>query len=236
MALSVVHPDLFIGALLFYTGFLYLFYRFQRDDDDFGDFSVGLTYRDVFVLIVMLVPIIAGFSYLLLALGLGFVTVDGREIAYLRYFEWMVTTPIMLFGIGMLAQDAERAADLVILDMLFIGLTFAAAVASGPLKMMLFLGAVAAFLGMMHVMVVRIGAEMSDRSRTGRHLYRRLRVLVLISWSLYLLIWAASPDGFGLVGITAAADAFIAMDLLAKLGYGLIVVRAMGGQRTIPGV
>ena len=41
----------------------------------------------------------AGVAYTIMTLGHGYALVDGRPLYYIRYVDWLITTPLLLYDI-----------------------------------------------------------------------------------------------------------------------------------------
>ncbi len=63
----------------------------------------------------------------------------GREVVWLRYFEWSITTPILVLGVIMLTQRTALAGWMMVLDFLMILTGFIATVTAGTVKHMAFI-------------------------------------------------------------------------------------------------
>ena len=58
----------------------------------------------IFHIITAVITGMAAFSYLMMATGAGAVLVDGDRIFYyFRYIDWLITTPLLLVDLALLA-------------------------------------------------------------------------------------------------------------------------------------
>lgn len=224
MALQVVNPVNAVGSAVFFLAFLGFMLWSYRNRDDLADFSVGLSYEYVFSVILALVPLIASASYLMMAFDLGFVEVAGRTVAYIRYYEWSVSTPLLLFGLAVLTQRKRILYELVGLDVFMIFTGFLASVTSGVTKLA-FLGAsTVAFLLLLYLLLFRASKEMEKRPETLQKLFHPLKWLTVVVWTLFPVVWMLSSDGYAMVSFSLSQTLFMALDLTAKIGYAFIVL------------
>src|SRR6056297_2445470 len=104
-------------------------------------------------LLLVAIPGIAIVAYLLLVLGVGAVDGGGHTVYVVRYVDWLLTTPINVLYLGLLAQASrETIVKLVGLQALTIGFGFGGAVASGALAYALFALGTAAFAGVVSLL------------------------------------------------------------------------------------
>jgi len=73
-----------------------------------------------------------------------------------------------------------------------------------------------------------------DAAATGQDdatiaVFRKLRAFVVVLWLIYPVIWVFAPAGVGLLNLTTTALVVSYLDIVAKVGFGLI---ALSGQLT----
>ena len=68
-------------------------------------------------------------------------------------------------------------------------------------------------------------ANQAERSDV-RETYRRDALLLSVVWLIYPLVLLVAPDGFGVIGDTLSVLAIAILDVLAKVVFGLLSVRA----------
>jgi bacteriorhodopsin len=49
----------------------------------------------------------------------------------------------------------------------------------------------------------------------------------VVVWTLYPIVWILSPEGWGLYGSTMEASLFTILDVLSKVGFGLLAVATL---------
>jgi sensory rhodopsin len=181
--------------------------------------------------VLVAVPFIALVAYVLMALGLGDVESQSGDPVYaLRYLDWLLTTPLHILYLGLIAGATagmlSRALGLMAAT---IVLGFVGAVFAPPLQWLGFLGGGAAFLGVMHYLYRGFDRSAGETDETTVAIFRKLRAFTVVLWLIYPVIWLVAPAGFGLMNVTTATLVVAYIDVVAKVGFGLI---ALSGQLT----
>lgn len=182
----------------------------------------------VYTLVPMSITGIAGLSYAAMAASsAGYL---GDVVLQLRYLDWLLTTPLIVYYLALVAGgDARVKAFVVAADAVMIATGYAATVTTGALSLLGFAASSLAFLALVYVLIRTLGEAATDRPPAVRSMYLNLRDLTVYLWCLYPVVWLLSPAGVGLV---AAADYHIViatMDTSAKVGFNAIIaVRASG--------
>lgn len=182
----------------------------------------------VYKLVPPLITGIAGLSYAGMALSsAGYI---GDAVLQLRYLDWLLTTPLIVYYLALVAGgDARTKAFVVAADAVMIATGYLATVTTGALSWLGFTVSSLAFLSLVYVLVKTLATAATDRPPAIRSMYLNLRDLTVYLWCLYPVIWLLSPAG---IGIVAAADYHIViatMDTSAKVGFNAVIaVRASG--------
>jgi sensory rhodopsin len=168
---------------------------------------------------------IAAVAYGLLALEVGWQSVGDRTVFLPRYVDWLLTTPLLLLYLTMLA-DAGRAllGKIVAADVVVIVAGFAAALMSGVERFALFALGGLAFVYLAYLLVGPLTALVEGK-RTAS-LFRSLRNLTVILWAIYPAIWLLGPSGLDILTLLVDAMLVTYLDLLTKVGFGLIALNA----------
>lgn len=184
-----------------------------------------------------IVPIIAACSYFAMAVGQGSVVLplgapadSGRLFYFARYIDWSFTTPLLLLTLAMTAQHSGMKrhgavaglllADLMmILTALFFGLSDVAWI-----KWTWFLISCVAFLAVFYVIWVSLLGENAAEREDVQGAYRRNASILSVLWLIYPLVLAVSTDGLGWIGSATGVALIAVLDLVSKVGYGLMTV------------
>lgn len=182
--------------------------------------------------ILVAVPAIAVGAYAPMALGFGGIeTQSGDSVFVLRYLDWLLTTPLHVLYLGLLAGAARRSIlQAIALMALTIIFGFAGAVVSGVAGWGLFALGAAAFVGVIYHAYTDFAVAAQDRDEVTLALYQKLRAFVIVLWLLYPGIWILAPVGLGLLKTGTYVLVISYLDVVAKVGFGLI---ALSGQLTV---
>ena len=183
-----------------------------------------------------IVPLVAACAYFAMASGQGSAVLrDGREFYFLRYADWLVTTPLLLLSLALAAlHEGPRRHGLIggllLADAMMIGAGFAFGASTAPaVKWTWYAISCGAFAAVLYVMwrpLLRANAAERDDVRAE---YRR-DVLVLTGlWLAYPLVIIPAPDGLGLISEALATGLLLVLDLLSKVAYGLLATKGDAG-------
>lgn len=189
--------------------------------------NVGVT-NDVFFLMAMSVTVIAATAYLTMALGMGRVTIRGDEVLVARYADWMLTTPLLLALLGMVANASRSTiATLIGLDVYMIATGFLAVLAEPLWQTLVWWGvSTLAFIVLLYILIRVLSKGAGEQPEGVVNVYRRLRNLTVVLWSFYPIIWLAGGHGFALLPSNVELVSFVVLDVLAKVVFGLILLRS----------
>ena len=192
-------------------------YRFLVDEEN----------RDLSAVLVGITGI-AAVAYLAMALGYGEATVAGTEFEIVRYIDWLLTTPLMVLYLGLLARTERRVlAALIGVDAVVIAAGVAATVTDGTVSYAAFgLGALA-YLVLVGLLVRTLPRRASFESTRVAGAFTTLRNLTVVVWTLYPVVWLLAPTGIGLLLPDTQVLVLTYLDLVSKVGFVAIAVRAM---------
>jgi bacteriorhodopsin len=192
--------------------------------------------RQEFYIVTIFITAIAFVNYLMMALGFGLttVTVAGEElpIYWARYTDWLFTTPLLLIDLGLLAgANRNQIATLVGLDALMIGTGAVATLSStgvllGPVgDRLIWWGVSTGFLlVLLYFLFGTLTEEANRLSADAQSTFRILRNLIVVVWLVYPVWWILGTEGLGLVSLYTETAGFMVLDLVAKVGFGIILL------------
>lgn len=191
--------------------------------------------RDYHLLLVI-VPLVGTVSYGLLALGVGTVGMHDNPLPLLRYLDWLVTTPVLVAYLGLLAGCDWRATvrPVGLVASLFV-LGLAGAVAGGAVRAVSYLLAVAVFAGLAYLLSVPMQGVANERDDRVRALFERLRNFAVVLLALYPVVWVAGPFGLGLVNPDVEVLVVAYLDVLTRGGFAAIAVSNRGALDALRG-
>ena len=168
---------------------------------------------------------IATVAYVVMALGIGSLTVGDRTVFVPRYIDWLLTTPLLLAYLAMLVDpDRGLFGKIIAANIVVIVAGFGAALLPGVERFALFAVGGLAFVVLAYLLV----GPLTRRSHGQRteSLFRGLRNLTVILWAIYPIIWLLGPSGFGLLTNLTNVLLVTYLDLITKVGFGLIALNA----------
>jgi bacteriorhodopsin len=194
---------------------------------------------------------IAACFYLMMAFGQGdiivapndlFLTpverIEGASLVYFaRYIDWVFTTPLLLIGlmgVGLAAvtqvgeamrERAGLVAGVIGADILMIvtGL-FGALSLDDTHKYIWFAVSCVFFLGVLFVVWGPVRAAAKAQGGEIAALYDKLLVILTVLWFIYPILWILGTEGTETISLNAEVTVFAIIDLLAKVGFGLVLV------------
>ena len=186
-------------------------------------------------LLLVSIPGIAIVAYALLTLGVGAIQTESHTVYVVRYADWLLTTPINVLYLALLAQTSrENVFKLVGLQALTIVFGFAGAVTAAPLSYLLFALGAACFAGVVYLLYGEIAADaVATLSDLEDSLYRTLRNFVVVLWSVYPVVWLLGQAGIGLMDVETASLVVVYLDVVTKVGFGVIALYAWTTMGTV---
>ncbi|MCU4926086.1 bacteriorhodopsin [Halobacteria archaeon AArc-dxtr1] len=183
-------------------------------------------YRQYYVVLVGISGI-AAVAYATMAMEIGWVTVDGRTIFTPRYIDWILTTPLLLIFLGMLVGLERQEYALVIgLNTVVMVLGFGGSLLTGVERFGLFGLASIAYVGLLYLLLGPVTERANEQADAITSVFTSLRNLTVVLWSIYPIIWLLGPSGVAV--LTPSVDVMLVMylDLVTKVGFGLIALNA----------
>jgi len=202
--------------------------------------------RQKFYIVTTFIAGIAFTNYLAMATGFGVIDlapfIEGKEellIYWPRYTDWVLTTPLLLYDLALLAgADRNTIATLVGLDVMMILTGLVATLTIAPVDA---LGMDAeghrliwwgVSTGFFLVLIFYLFRGLSDRAAelTGetKSTFNTLRYLIVAIWFVYPAWWLIGTEGLGTIDLYIETAGFMVLDLTAKIGFGIILLRSHG--------
>ena len=181
--------------------------------------------------ITFFVAAIATIAYLAMALKQGWIPItrEGQSMTepfyWARYVDWFFTTPLLLLDLALLAGATREAITwLMGLDVLMISTGFFAGITAGNIRYVWFAVSCVIFLWMLWVLLAEILKAAKQRSPEVRSKFNQLAVLLAILWTIYPILWILGTEGVNAIGITGEVATFAIIDLVAKVGFGFLLL------------
>ncbi|WP_233357384.1 bacteriorhodopsin [Halococcoides cellulosivorans] len=178
------------------------------------------------------VPAIAAVAYALMALDVGGIQTLSSDLIYVpRYFDWLLTTPLHVAYIGLIAGlDRRERWGLAGLQGAVIVLGFLGGVLAGLPKIAFFGAGSIVYVVLIYRLRTTGRASAEKRGVETAGLYRKLLNFVIVLWAVYPVIWILAPTGIGAMDTETASLVITYIDVVAKVGFGAIAIE---GQRVL---
>lgn len=188
--------------------------------------------------VTVAVAAIGGLAYLLLALGYGAMTVrygsEPHTVYWLHFVDWLLTLPLILFALAVLAAGTRRTAAALVgfaASMVVLGLATVltdrgmAGLDPDTLRIALFGASVLAYLGVLGLLIRPLSRAAAERSTEVAMLFSMLRNVVIVLLGLYPVVWLLGHV-LNVLPTTGLLLAYLLVDLLVKVGFGTLLLRA----------
>lgn len=168
---------------------------------------------------------VAALAYLAMALGFGVLSTPGGDLEIARYVDWLVTTPLLLLYLGLLARPPRRVLlGLIAVDIVIIAGGVAAVATTGTLSWALFGTAAVAYVALVYGLLVSLPRSASAEADRVRAVFGTLRNITVVLWTLYPVVWVLAPTGLGLLTGSTEMLVFVYLDVVSKVGFVVVAV------------
>ncbi|WP_336003008.1 bacteriorhodopsin [Halorientalis halophila] len=183
---------------------------------------------------------IATVAYALLTVGFGTVSgSNGHTVYVVRYVDWLLTTPMHVAFLAIIAgASGRRLWELVGFQAATILFGLAGAIVSGPAKWTLFAVGGLTFGRVLWLLYGPVTDAVRERDEGTAGIHRTLLNFVAVLWLVYPVIWILAPSGIGAMDLETQALVVTYIDVVAKVGFGLIALNwravdaVVGGEAT----
>jgi len=185
----------------------------------------------------LMIPLVSISSYLGLASGLTVGLLEmpaghalaGQEVLsqWGRYLTWALSTPMILLALGLLA-DVDRGSLFTVIaadiGMCVTGLAAALITSSYMFRWAFYLVSCAFFAAVLYALLAEWPASAS-RAGTSE-IFSTLRILTVVLWLGYPIIWAVGVEGLALVqSVGLTSWGYSALDILAKYVFAFLLLQ-----------
>jgi len=184
-------------------------------------------YRESALLIA--VGAIAAVAYALMSFDIGTMSAaDGHTVYLARYVDWLLTTPLNVAYLVVIAGASKRLlAEVGVVQALTIVFGLAGAIVAPPFKWVLFAIGAVLFARVLQLLYGPVAAAIEGESDSLVGLYRKLLNFIAVLWMVYPITWLLAPAGLGVMDLETQSLVISYIDVVAKIGFGLI---ALNGQ------
>jgi sensory rhodopsin len=163
------------------------------------------------------VSFITTISYCIMALGLATVTTEGGGLIYwTRWLFYAGSCSLLTLDVTTIARKPnEKKAEVAIFTFLTMFCGYLASIILTVDRWLFFVLSTAAYIGMLYTLFNKANEESSKISS--------IMWFVLITWSLFPLVWVLAPTGFGIIAVDITAILYLALDIVTKIIFGIYV-------------
>jgi bacteriorhodopsin len=185
-----------------------------------------------------LIVLISGLSYLAMATGSGFFwhhyrvrekhdhvpdtfqTVH-RQVYWVRYLEWLLTTPLILTDLVLLAGlNGSNLFSAIVADLVVIFAGFFAATAwSVKVKWGWFTIAIIAYLWVVYTLAAGVSVARTTKGSSVSKFYTSIMAYSVILWLAYPIVWVIAA-GTKHLSVDGEIIAYAVLDVLTKGVFG----------------
>jgi len=183
-----------------------------------------------FFIITAVITGVAAFFYLTMSTGATSSLIEGRIFYWGRYLDWVITTPLLLLDLTLLALANWRRhvgliAGLMAIDvfMVLTGLQAGSSLTAFG-KGFWFVVSTIALVVLLYLVYTRLFAEAASRPVSVQSTFRILALLTIIVWSCYPIVWLLGSAGFDAATSTVEVFLFLILDFLSKIGFGFLLL------------
>lgn len=183
-----------------------------------------------FFIITAVITGVAAFFYLTMTTGATASNVEGRIFYWGRYIDWVITTPLLLLDLALLAlpnwrRNIQLIAGLIVLDVFMILTGLLAGQSTSDFGAgFWFIVSTAAMIVLLYLVYTQLFSAAQSRPGSVQGIFRTLALLTIVLWSLYPIVWLLGTEGFAVASSTVEVFMFLVLDILAKIGFGFLLL------------
>ncbi|MFB6119879.1 MAG: bacteriorhodopsin [Halobacteriaceae archaeon] len=164
---------------------------------------------------------VAAVAYVLMALGVGEMSVADYTVHLARYADWLVTTPLLVLYLGMLSRPSRGTyATLVGLDAVVIAAGVGAALTPTSGKWLFYAVGCVAYVGLLYGLIRTLPRALGDDADPRvAATFTTLRNLTVVLWTLYPVVWLLAPTGVGVLQQQMEVIVVVYLDFISKVGF-----------------
>jgi bacteriorhodopsin len=149
------------------------------------------------------------------------------EVYLGRYIDWVITTPLLLLELGVIAGLRPKLIAGVIGADIFMIVTGAiATLEKRPENYLWWIISTGSFLAILASLLTEFSASARRRNGKVNSLFLTLRNVLIVLWICYPIVWLLGAEGFRIISVGFETALYAILDLCAKVGFGWILVSA----------
>lgn len=182
----------------------------------------------------------ATMMYIVMAVGAGASIItepdgEARIFYFARYIDWTITTPLLLLGLawvalGSIGRNPQVVLGLIVADIAMILTGVLSGAWAGGFKWFWFVVSCIFFLAVLFLIWGPLQTAAQSGVSPEASLFYPLAVMLTVLWFAYPVVFLIGTEGVGAISIGFEVFLFAVLDILAKVGFGIIL---LGGVRRI---
>lgn len=187
-------------------------------------FTTTGDYENDYLYLPPVITLLAGGAYMVMAASSsGVIAAD--IILEARYADWLVTTPLIVAYLGLVAGAGRRTiAAAMAADAVMIVAGFAATTTGTAAVRWAGYGVSSiAFLALVYLFVTAFTDALGSVSAAAQGMFRTLRDLTIFLWFVYPIAWLFGPSAAGWISAVDYHFIVAILDMSAKIGFNLII-------------
>jgi bacteriorhodopsin len=182
----------------------------------------------------------ASMMYIVMATGSGAAIItepggEARIFYFARYIDWTITTPLLLLGLawvalGSIGRNPQLVWGLIIADVAMILTGVLSGSWSGGFKWFWFIISCIAFIAVLALIWGPLQTAAQSGVSPEASLFYPLAIMLTVLWFAYPIVFLIGTEGIGAISIGFEVFLYAVLDILAKIGFGIMLV---GGVRRI---
>ncbi len=179
-----------------------------------------------FALVSFFVTLWAAAIYLSMVLGETVLfNFKGQHLLFWgRYVDWVVTTPLLLLDLGVIAGIRPKLiAGVMAADVFMIVTGIIATLEGSPTNYLWYVISCGAFLAILASLLNEFSETSRRRNGKINRLFQKLRNMLIVLWFCYPIVWILGSEGVGILSVEVSTACYAILDLLAKVGFGFVL-------------
>ncbi|MGD2066889.1 MAG: bacteriorhodopsin [Candidatus Bathyarchaeota archaeon] len=163
------------------------------------------------------VSFITTISYCVMALGLATVITESGDLIYwTRWLFYAGSCGILTLDIATIAKKPnEKKAEVALFTTLTMFCGYLASIILTVERWLFFGLSTAAYIGMLYSIFTKSD---EDSPKISSILW-----FVLVTWSLFPIVWILAPTGLGIIAADITALLYLALDIVTKIAFGVYI-------------
>ncbi|CAN5837197.1 bacteriorhodopsin [soil metagenome] len=211
-----------LGVLGMSAGSLYFGFRAAKAGDERSEKLYQLNF---------FICLIASALYLVMATGYGAVANAegyGTRTVWVRYVTWGLSTPLLVLVLTTLGRSRLPIITALLgADVFMIATGLIATLVAEPFNYVWYQVSTGAYLAIAYLLLIPYRRQAETTYPGKSDAFDRIVTVHLTLWTLYPIVWILSAEGFGFIGSTFEAVCYTVLDVVAKVGFGLLAASTL---------